>query len=283
MKHLVWAIAASPLLLAATPAPPAAPPAPGLDLEAGARAGAIFDRAQGRRGRVVFDFSVDGDTTWTEEHDAILDDAMARLREALATLPGDVEGDVRFDWRSGEYDRAAIRAHVERARARAEAARQAGVLARLNAEEVRVIGLRAGARGMEAGLSAIDEVLERNEITRRGETRPLTAGEREELLAARARLQARIADFRDEHAVFLGEDSAGERQVIVLRRADGARPERADRPERRRVRVEDRDGRLRVWLDGEELEGDRLTGWLNSEEGQRMIRQRPEPPLAGGE
>lgn len=274
MKYLVSALAFAPLLIAATPAPPEAPRAPrALVIE---RVDA--PAAPGRHGRVVLDFSVDGDTSWSEEHDAILDNAMARLREALAALPGDVDSHVRYDWRSGEFDRAAIRARVEGARAR-----EAGMMARLNADEVRVIGLRAGARGMEAGLSAIDEVLERNEITRRGETRPLTAEEREELLAARARLQARIADFREEHAVFLGEDRAGERRVMVMRRADGERPARAERSERRRVRVEDRDGRLRVWLDGEELEGDALTAWLNSDEGQRMIRQRPEPPLAGGE
>jgi hypothetical protein len=295
MKHLIWAVAASPLLIAATPAPPAAPAAPGLDLETGARAGAIFDRVHGQRGRLVFDFSIDDDHAWTDEHDAVLDEAMNSLREALAALPGEIDADMRFDWRSGEIDRERVRMSVQRARQRAvearaegERARQAAYLARLHGERARVIGLQAGARGMEAGLRAIDEALERGEVTRYGETRPMTAEERAELLETRARLEARMAEFREEHAMFLGDDSDGQARVVVTRRdgADGRTWGWRDRSEQsvgRNVRIEDRDGRLRIWLDGEELEGDALTDWLNTDEGQNLIRQRPEPPLLGGE
>lgn len=309
MKHLVWAVAATPLLIAASPAPPEAPQPPRV---------VMFERADapaapGRQGRVVLDFRLDAEDSWTDEHEAILNEAMESLREALAALPGAVETDMRFDWRSGAYDRDRIRAMVERARERAgearerareahadsewareagvqarlagERAREAGRLARLHGERARDIGLRAGARGMEAGLRAIDEALERGEITRYGETRPMTADEREELLDTRERLQARIGQFRDEHAILLGEDGEADARVVVLRRGEGEDSAYAwrERNQSRRVRVEDIDGRLRVWLDGEELEGDALTGWLNSEEGQRLIRQRPEPPLLGGE
>lgn len=292
MKYLVSTLALAPLLIAASPAPPEAPRAPVRSV--------VIERpdtppAPGRPGRVVLDFTVGEQSGWTAEHDAILHEAMESLREALAALPGAIDADVRLDWHSGEIDRERVRVIVERARERAEAARadgerarEAGRLARLHGERARVIGLQAGARGMEAGLRAIDEALEHGEVTRDGETRPMTAEERAELAEARARLEARITEFRENHAVFLGDDAGTERRVVVMRRGDGEagameRRERADRPQGRRVRVEDRDGRLRVWLDGEELEGDALTGWLNSEEGQRMIRQRPEAPLAGGE
>lgn len=292
MKHLIWAVAASPLLIAATPAPPEPPHPPRLVMVERAEAPA----APVRRGRVVLDVTVAGEDGWTAEHDAILDEAMETLRAALDGLPGHVETDMDFRWRDRQFgpaDRERVRVMVERARERAvearaegERAREAGRLARLHGERARVIGLRAGARGMEAGLRGIDEALENGEVTRNGETRPMTAEERAELIEARARLEARIAEFREEHAVFLGDDSEGETRVVVMRRRDGAAPEAMewrDRSQRRNVRIEDRDGRLRVWLDGEELEGDALTGWLNSEEGQRTIRQRPEPPLLGGE
>ncbi|WP_429912323.1 hypothetical protein [Glycocaulis sp.] len=299
MKHLIWAVAASPLLIAATPVPPE-PPHPPREterrvilihdgtVEIGDEAGRIVEEAlgEGRRGRLVFDFDFDNDTGWSEEHRAALREAMETLRETLATLPGGPEGGFRFEWRDMDgFDREAHRERVrvvaERARERAEEAgmraREMGRLARLEGERVRVIGLHAGARGMEAGLRAIDEALERGEVWRNGERRAMTAEERAEMEATRARLEARIAEFRGEHAVLLGDDAAGERRAVALRR-DGS-----DSADRRRVRVEDRDGRVRVWIDGEELEGDALTSWLNSDEGQRMIRQRPEPPLAGGE
>lgn len=243
MKHLIWAVAASPLLIAATPVPPEPPHPP---------------RA------IVIDLDLAGGAVWTEAHDAVLSDAMDSLREALAALPG-------------ELDREQVRIRVQLAREAGQQARQAAHLARLHGERAHAIGLRAGARGMEAGLRAIDEALERGEVTRLGETRPMTAEERAELIETRARMEARVAQFREEHAVFLGDDAEGERRMVVLRR-DGS-----DSADRRRVRVEDRNGRVRVWIDGEELEGDALTSWLNSGEGQRMTRQRAEPPLLGGE
>lgn len=310
MKHLVWAVAASPLLIAATPAPPAAPEAPreaerrviliqNGTVEIGDEAGRIVEEAlgEGRRGRFVFDFDFDRDTGWSEEHRAALREAMETLRETLATLPGGPEGGFRFEWRDMDgFDREAhrerVRVMVERAREGAEEAgmrarmlgeeaREMGRLARLEGERARVVGLRAGARGMEAGLRAIDEALERGEVWRNGERRAMTSEERAEMEATRERLAERLENFRGEHATFLGEAGDGERRVMVMRREAGEREAR--RAERRRVRVEDRDGRLRVWVDDTELEGDALTAWLNSEEGQRMIRQRPETPLAGGE
>lgn len=281
MKYLVSALAFAPLLIAATPAPPETPQPPRTVMIERVDAPAI----PGRHGRVVLDFTVGGESGWTREHDAVLDEAMENLREALAALPGDIDADVRFDWRSGGFDRERVRMMVDRARERAGEAREAAMLARLHGERARVIGLQAGARGMEAGLRGIDEALERGEITRFGETRLMTADERVELLETRERLEARIAQFREEHAMFLGDDSDSEARVVVFHRRDGdaAAPDWQERSESRRVRIEDIDGRLRVWLDGEELEGDALTGWLNSDEGQSLIRQRPEPPLLGGE
>lgn len=284
MKYLVSALAFAPLLIAATPAPPETPQPPRTVMIERVDAPAI----PGRHGRVVLDFTVGGESGWTREHDAVLDEAMENLREALAALPGDIDADVRFDWRSGGFDGERVRMMVDRARERAGEAREAAMLARLHGERARVIGLQAGARGMEAGLRGIDEALERGEITRNGETRAMTADERAELIETRERLAARIAEFREEHAVFLGDDSGAQARVVVLQRGDGESAlagwlGRTESTASRRVRIEDIDGRLRVWLDGEELEGDALTAWLNSDEGQSLIRQRPEPPLLGGE
>lgn len=309
MKHLIWAVAASPLLIAATPAPPAAPEAPreierrviliqNGTVEIGDEAARSLEEAlgEGRRGRFVFDFDFDQRTEWNAEQRAALREAVENLREALATLPGGPEGGFRFEWRDmAGVDREAHREQVrimvqqtreearqlaEEARALGIEAREAGRVARIEGERARVMGLRAGAGGMQAGLDAIDEALERGEVTRNGETRPMTDEERAELRAARERLEGRIANFRERHAVFLGEDGDGERRVVVMR--SGGPESRTERSERR-LRIEDRDGRLRVWVDGQELEGDALTNWLNSEEGQRTLRQRPEAPLAGGE
>ncbi|MFN3834989.1 MAG: hypothetical protein ACK4NO_03700 [Glycocaulis sp.] len=313
MKHLVWAVAASPLLIAATPAPPA-PPEPPREaerrvvliqngtVEIGDEAGRIVEEAlgEGRRGRFVFDFDFDRDAGWSEEHRAALREAMETLRETLATLPGGPEGGFRFEWRDMDgFDREAhrerVRVMVERAREDAaeagmrarmlgEEAREMGRMARLEGERARGIGLRAGARGMAAGLRAIDEALERGEVYRDGAWRAMTGEERADIEATRQRLVEQMERFRSGHASFLDDDSEGEHRVVVMRREarEGERPRRSARAERR-LRIEDRDGRLRIWVDGEELEGDALTSWLNSEEGQRTLRQRPEPPLAGGE
>lgn len=302
MKHLIWAVAASPLLIAATPAPPAAPEAPreierrvivihNGTVEIGDEAGRTLEEAlgEGRSGRFVFDFDFEERAEWNAEQRAALREAVENLREALAALPGGPEGGFRFEWRDDAgFDRQAhreqVRVMVQRAREHASEiaaeAREAGRLARIEGERARVMGLRAGATGMQAGLDAIDEALARGEVTRDGVTRPMTDEERDELRAARERLEGRMADFRERHAVFLGEDGDGERRVVVMR--SGGPEGRMERSERR-LRIEDRDGRLRVWVDGQELEGDALTSWLNSEEGQRTLRQRPEAPLAGGE
>jgi len=296
MKHLVSALAFTPLLIAAAPVPPEPPPAARTVMIERVDAPAT----PGRHGRVVVDYRMGGEGAWTPEHAAILAEAMDNLREALTALPGDIETDMRFGWRSGEYDRERVRMMTERARERAgeareraraarargeqareagERAREAGRLARIEGEHARITGLRAGASGMQAGLDAIEDALENGEITRYGETRPMTSEERAELLDTREHLQARLAQFREDHAALLGEDG-----VVILRhgeRYSGA-PEWGERTQSRRLRIEDRDGRLRVWVDGEELEGDALTGWLNSEDGQRVLRQRPETPLAGG-
>jgi len=300
-------LAFAPLLIAATPATPDAPHPTQREV--------IVERveapgAPGRHGRVVVDFSLDEESGWTDEHDAILAEAMDSLREALAGLPGEIDADIEVDWHDDAHapiDRERIRVMVERARARADEAREAGRMARaereraraaahmarLHGEHARVIGLRAGAHGMEAGLRGIDEALERGEVTRNGETRPMTAEERAELVEAREHLQARLAEFREEHAVFLSEDGEGhvETRVVVLRHGEEAtdtpRWQERDRYDSevrsRQVQVTDRDGRLEVTVDGERLEGDALTDWLNSSEGQRVMNQRRESALAGGE
>lgn len=304
MRYLVCTLAFAPLLIAATPATPDAPHPPQREV--------IVERVEApgtpaRHGRVVLDFTIDEESGWTDEHDAILEEAMDELREALAELPGEIEAGMHFDWHDGEhghFDRERVRVMVERARERAheagamaraegERARAAAHMARLHGERARVIGLRAGAHGMEAGLRGIEEALESGEVTRNGETRAMTAEERAELLEARAHLQARLAEFREDHAVFLSEDGDGhvETRVVVMRHneesADAPRWQERDRYDRearsRQVQVTERDGRLEVTIDGERLEGDALTDWLNSSEGQRLMNQRPEPPLAGGE
>lgn len=325
MKYLVSAIAFAPLLIAASQAQPAPPTPPQREV--------IFERveapgAPARQGRVVIALDLEEDG-WTDEHDAILEEAMSELREALSALPGRIDAEMDIHWHErhdvhvdgeririmverAQADAAEARAYAERAReegrlasregesareaarlarAEGERAREIARVARREGERARVIGLRAGARGMEAGLRGIDEALERGEITRNGETRPMTAEERAELIETRERLEARIAEFREEHAVFLGEDGSGETRVVVMRHggtntdAPHWESETGETREvrRRQVQVTERDGRLEVTVNGEKLEGDALTDWLNSAEGQRIMSQRRDTELAGGE
>lgn len=287
MKHLISALAFTPLLIAAAPVPPQSPSVPNTIMIERVDAPAT----PGRPGRVVVDHHLSVADAWTPEHAALLAEAMDSLREALAALPGDLGTDMRFDRHSGAYDRERVRIMAERARDRAgaartqgEQARKAGRLARLHGDRARITGLRAGATGMQAGLDAINDALESGEVTRYGETRTMTVEERAELLDARDQLQSRLAQFREDHASILDDDSRGDARVVILRHGESynGAPELRERAQSRRLRIEDQDGRLRVWVDGEELEGDALTGWLNSQEGQRVLRQRPEPPLAGG-
>lgn len=287
MKHFISALAFTPLLIAAAPVPPEPPQAPRT---------VLIERVDARsepgaQGRIVVEHRMGDAGAWTPEHAAVLAEAMESLREALSALPADIGTDLRIERHSGAFDEEGLRVRVEQARERAHAARaragdarEAGRLARLHGERARITGLRAGASGMQAGLGAIDDALERGEVTRYGETRPMTAEERDELLGARERLQARLEAFREDHGALLDDEMGDGARVVVLRRGDsfGGASERRERTQSRRLRIEDRDGRLRVWVDGQELEGDALTGWLNSEEGQRVLRQRPEPPLAGG-
>ncbi|MCC5995163.1 MAG: hypothetical protein JJU18_02170 [Oceanicaulis sp.] len=288
MKHLLLAVAASPLIIAASAAPDA-PGASSAPREAQMRVILLQD---GTAQANSFDFDFDGSRAWSEDQRAELREAVANLRRVIAGLPGGPQGEVRFAMRGmdgaardagGERVRVMVRRAREAALEGAEAAREEGRRTRLEGERTRTAALRASARGMQSGLDALDEALQRGEVYRYGAWHPMTEAERADMETARQFMADRMERLRGETGIAVERDRDGERRVVVMRR-DAAGGDHHRRSERagRRLRIDDRDGRLRVWVDGEELEGDALTGWLNSEEGQRVLRERPEPPLAGG-
>ena len=171
----------------------------------------------------------------------------------------------------------------EHARRMAERAEAMAEHAQVHGERMRIVGLSSGLHGMEAGLHGIDRALERGWVTEDGERRQLTQEEIEDLTEAREDLQREIEEFRAEHADILPllEDQ-GERRVYLRRLSadaphtgtfvrhggDGALEGGPN------VRILRRDGEVRVWLDGEELEGEDLQRWLE----ENNNGEPPAPP-----
>jgi len=275
MKHLIIAVAAAPLLLAAAPADAPSPeedrrvlvftPENGESGAPGSRVMVLrandveeIEIEGGRESRVLFRSG--GADALSEEDRARLDAALDNLRQTLADLDLDrhaLHMAMRETFADMGEHRRAMMIH---AREIAEAAREHG-------EHARIRGMRAGRHGLEEGLRVMDEALERGMTWRGGEERAMTEEEREALRAARDRLserQARMGEMRTERRAVMRRSGAGE----GVRRTETTRS----------LHVEDRDGRIRVWINGEEQTGDDLTDWLNSEEGQRHLRQRPPAP-----
>lgn len=218
--------------------------------------GAFFFSDDGAR------FSVDVERLeeWTEDHA----ERMAEIGERL----------------SENHER--IRVHVARSHEMAERARAEG-------HRARIMGLRAGAVGMESGLDGIDRALERGYVYDDGERRELTEKEREELQDARDDLEQELEEFREEHAEALALIENTAHQNVIIRRARGRELDgengsefhilrEMDRDDDEEIRIDINGGDKRVWINGEELEGEELSRWLEEHEDlegeERRVRYR---------
>jgi hypothetical protein len=164
---------------------------------------------------------------------------------------------------------------AERAARRAEeqahlAERQALSIS-IDADSIAQAGLAAAEHGLEAGLRAIDRTLERGWKTEDGVRVPLTAEDRRELRDAREELQDSLHEMRDERA-----------EWRETRHHTSSRHDHTY--EDRQVRIIERDGETRVWVNGRELVGAEkdtwLDAWRSSEQAQGLegAPDAPTPP-----
>lgn len=258
---------------------------------------------------VEIDFDLDFDNSaWSEAEQNAFEEEMERLAADLVAAFADtsafeieINGD-RLDEAELEQrieiivaqaeqhaERAAHRAEREAERAARHAERQAERAARraereaaraermavrvsLNADSIAAMGLRAAETGMQAGLRAIDRTLERGYTEEDGERRPLTASEIEELTEARDELHAELDALRAEMSDHTLDELIAEHAPHHSRDDQGSRS----------VRVVERDGVTRVWINGRELEGDALEAWLESDAaglaGAPGAPKSPRPP-----
>jgi flagellar biosynthesis GTPase FlhF len=163
---------------------------------------------------------------------------------------------------------------ARRAEERARHAERHALSISIDAEAIAQAGLAAAEHGLEAGLRAIDRTLERGWKTEDGVRVPLTAEDRRELRDAREELEDSLSEMRDERA-----DWRHERHQSALRHEHTY--------EDRQVRIIERDGETRVWVNGRELVGAEketwLDAWRSSEqahglEGGPDIPAPPSPP-----
>ncbi len=143
----------------------------------------------------------------------------------------------------------------------------------IDADTIAQAGLMAAETGLETGLAAIERTLERGWKTEDGERVPLTRQDREELREAREEIEESLNDLREERA-----DWREERQARA--------PHHTHHYEDRQVRIIERDGETRVWVNGRELTGAEketwLDAWRNSEQAQELEGgpgAPPPPPL----
>ncbi|WP_421785681.1 hypothetical protein [Hyphobacterium sp.] len=167
-------------------------------------------------------------------------------------------------------------------------------------DDMRIEGLEEAMAELESELGQLES---RRMVIVNGERRELTDQERaevrEELEEAREEIRESIEDVRRE----LAEGRAGRREalrdmqiVIANSRDEMMNAEREARLVRRnanhhhvridditrrlrdaganRIRIETVDGEDRVWVDGEEVEGDERTEWLNRLEIERLEGSR---------
>ncbi|WP_421859794.1 hypothetical protein [Oceanicaulis sp.] len=163
---------------------------------------------------------------------------------------------------------------ARRAEERARHAERHALSISIDAEAIAQAGLAAAEHGLEAGLRAIDRTLERGWKTEDGVRVPLTAEDRRELRDAREELEDSLAEMRDERADWRHE-----------RHQSASRHEHTY--EDRQVRIIERDGETRVWVNGRELVGAEketwLDAWRNSEQAQGLagapdVPTPPSPP-----
>ena len=176
-----------------------------------------------------------------------------------------------------DAERQARRAE-ERARRAAERAleteRQA-ISISIDGDAIARAGLRAAEIGLESGLDAIERTLENGWKTEDGERVPLTRQDREELREAREELEDSLAELREERA-----DWHDERVTPTSHHTHHYENED------RQVRIIERDGETRVWVNGRELTGAEketwLEAWRSSEQAQELEGgpgAPPPPPL----
>jgi hypothetical protein len=163
---------------------------------------------------------------------------------------------------------------ARRAEERARHAERHALSISIDAEAIAQAGLAAAEHGLEAGLRAIDRTLERGWKTEDGVRVPLTAEDRRELRDAREELEDSLAEMRDERADWRHE-----------RHQSASRHEHTY--EDRQVRIIERDGETRVWVNGRELVGAEketwLDAWRSSEQAQGLagapdVPAPPSPP-----
>ena len=248
-------------------------------VESGADVASLISEVTQERGRrnsdfdFDFDFDVEFDNTdWTPRERAEFERAMEDLSASMTRLGQDMIIVSEFDEERVRVHAAHIEqmaeAHAERMAARTEAiaaeAERFAEYAELRTGDIMDEALAAGLVGMEAGLHSMDAALERGWVEEDGERRTLTRREREELRTAREGLAEGLAEFRSEHSERLAElemragelrARRGEARSILINEGSGSG--------RRHIRVEDEDGQRRVWINGEELEGDALEDFLD--------------------
>ena len=170
----------------------------------------------------------------------------------------------RAEARAVEIER---RAH--HAALRAEQTERHALSISINADSIAQAGLMAAETGLESGLAAIERTLERGWKTEDGERVPLTRQDREELNEAREGLEDSLRELREERADWHEEHRA---------RAPHPRNDNHDR----QVRIIERDGETRVWVNGRELTGAEketwLEAWRSSEQAQELEGGPAAPP-----
>ena len=232
-------------------------------LDGGADAAEAIEQALAERPGADLDLDIDlsfDGQGWTALQAEALAAALSALEASAAEIDADAKR-MRIHVRT-HVDEAEIERMAERAARIAERHAEAAARhAARHGEQARVHGIRAGAMGMRAGLAGIDRALENGWSDDGHERRPLTADEIADPEEARAELAAALARVEPEPAELLqGVDDAPARD------------------EARSVRIHDGPHGRRVWIDGEELTGDALSGWLNSEEGRRLAAAPDAPP-----
>lgn len=135
-------------------------------------------------------------------------------------------------------------------------------------------GLAAAEHGLEAGILALDRTLERGWREEDGERIPLTREERRELRDAREEMQDGLAEIREERRDHEREARARtdrqsrEHSNSTYHRRDGDRD----------VRVIERDGETRVWVNGRELRGAEKETWLEAWRNSEQFNELDGPP-----
>jgi len=249
-----------------------------------------LDDRDGEALEFEFDFDFSG-AEWSRSDERAFEEEMERLARELASFSMDVDGirvelhnvddleeriELIVELAEREAERAERNAerHAERAERHAERlaehaermaerelrraeremarAERTAFSISFDADTIADVGLRAAEHGMQAGVRAIDRTLERGWRTENGERIRLTEEETEELQEARDELQEELDELREN------------RRERHVERESSHRHEYHHRDGEREVRVIERNGETRVWVNGHELEGAEKDTWLDA-------------------